>query len=89
MTLKDKAKAWIIGHIAHPELLRPSDLMAIDFLLTFVPELVKIIVEFGVLSAIYLYLLNKYGINRVIVILMINIIFAIGQVGKAVRERKM
>jgi hypothetical protein len=89
MTLKDRAEAWIISHIAHPELLTDADLKAIDFLLTFVPELVKVIVGFSILTFIYLFLLKKYGFERTIVLLLVSIIFSIGQVGKAVRERRI
>jgi hypothetical protein len=86
MSIKDKVKGWLISHVAHPELLTDADMKGIDFVLTFVPEFAKIIIEFSLLSAVYLFLINKYGFNRTIILLMVSIIFSIGQVGKSVRD---
>jgi hypothetical protein len=92
MNLKDKARLWLLSHLKHPENLTQADQMAITFLVETLPELIGIIIGFSIMTWIYMFLLKKYGFEKTAIIMLINLVFAIGQVRKAVSklsERKI
>lgn len=90
MTLKDKAYLWVVAHIPHPEALDPYDYAILNFMLTFfietVPQVIALMLIFSLLSYMYLWGYRKYGLERTLIVLMVNIILAIGQVGKSVGQ---
>ena len=90
LTIKDKVHNWVMQHIPHPEALEPYDYAILDFMLTFfietVPQVIALMLIFSLLSYMYLWGYRKYGLERTLIVLMVNIILAIGQVGKSVGQ---
>ena len=83
MTLKEKAKLWIISHLKHPEKLEKIDLIWLDFLVDTLPSFVGQMVMFSLLTWLYLWLYKKYGFERIVILLLVNIIFVVNSMRKA------
>jgi hypothetical protein len=81
--LKEKIKAWLLSHVTHPEKLEPIDYKLIDFMVDTFPQFVMQIVQFSILIFIYMWLYNKYGFERIVILLLCNLIFVIGMLRKA------
>jgi len=85
---EQKFKDWLMSKIPHPEVLNTNDHKMLDFFIGFfistLPQFVGMMALFSLLSYMYLWGLKKYGLERTLIVLMVNIVISIGQVGKAV-----
>lgn len=81
---QQKLKDWIIAHIGKPENITPLDNKILDILIVQVPSFFGMVLIFSILSWLYLWGLKKYGFERTIIVLLINMIISISQVGKAI-----
>jgi hypothetical protein len=77
---QQKLKNWLISKVNKPEDLTALDMKLIDFCITIVPDFVMMLATFGILSAIYLWVLGKYGFEKTLIVLLINMIMVVGQV---------
>lgn len=80
---QDRIREWIMSHIAHPEKVTEFDRRMIDFIVYFAPNWVGMAATFSVLSFIYLWLYSRYGIERVLILMLVSIMISIGQLRKA------
>jgi hypothetical protein len=80
---QQKVKDWIISHFRHPEKIENIDHVWIDFLVVTLPSWVLQVGGYALTTFIYIWLYNKFGFEKVLILLLINIIFAIGFVRKA------
>lgn len=87
---QEKFKSWLFSKMPHPEALNALDLKMIDFFIEFfmatLPQVVGVILLFSLLSYMYLWGYRKYGMERTLIVLMVNIVISIGQVSKAVSK---
>lgn len=74
----------MVSHFKHPEKMTDVDDKLLDFIVTTVPTFVMQMIGWSFMIFIYMWLYNRYGIERVIILLLINIVFAIGFVRKAI-----
>lgn len=81
--LQKKVKDWIISHFRHPERMEAIDHVWLDFLVVTLPAWVMQVAFFSLSLFIYMWLYNKYGFEKVVIMLLVNIIFAINFVRKA------
>lgn len=81
--IQQKVKDWIISHFKHPEEMKPVDDVWLDFIVVTFPSWVLQVVTYSLMIFIYMWLYNKYGFEKVIILLMVNIVIAIGYVRKA------
>jgi len=79
-------KDWVIAHIKSPDKMTALDNKVIDLLIVGLPNFLTMMFMFFVLSAIYLWALKKYGFDKTIIVLLINLIITIGQVSGAVKS---
>jgi hypothetical protein len=83
---QEKLKFWIISHIKNQDKLTTTDHRVIEFLIVGLPNFVGMLLVFGILSAVYLWGYKKYGFERTLIVLLINIIISIGQVAGAIKS---
>jgi hypothetical protein len=85
---EQKVKDWLLAKMPHPEALDANDHKMMDFFVGFfistLPQFIGIMLVFSLLSYMYLWGYRKYGMERTLIVLLVSIIIAIGQVGKAV-----
>ena len=81
--IQQKAKDWMISHFKHPEKMEDIDHKILDILVTVIPTFISQIIGWSIMTFLYIWLYNKYGFEKVIILLFINVIFAIGFVRKA------
>jgi len=87
---QQKVKDWIYSKIPHPEALNDNDHKMIDFFLTFfmdtLPQFLGMMFMFALLSYMYLWGYKKYGFERTIIIMLVNMVIIIGQVSKSMNK---
>jgi cell division septal protein FtsQ len=83
---QQRFKDWMIAHIGSPEKMTATDHKVLDLLIIQVPAFFGMVLMFVVLSAVYLWGLKKYGFERTIIVLLINLIITIGQVSGAIKS---
>jgi hypothetical protein len=83
---QQKFKDWIIAHIGSPEKMTPTDHKVLEFLIVGLPSFLMMTLMFVALSAIYLWALKKYGFEKTLIVLLINLIISIGQVSGAIKS---
>ena len=81
--MSKKFEDWIYRHIKHPEKITDFDRKWIKFVADTVPRIAGTMLTFALLSAIYFWIYNKYGIDRVIILLGIQLIMCLGSLQKA------
>ncbi len=81
--MSKRIEDWLYRRIKHPENITEFDHKWIKFVAQVVPKIVGSMLTFAVLSGIYFWILNKYGIERVIILLGIQVIMSIGGLQKA------
>lgn len=79
-------KDWVMAHIGKPELWTPTDDKILDLVIVTIPQVVGMILSFTILSALYLWGLKKYGFDRTIIVLLVNLIVVISQVSNAIKS---
>ena len=81
--LQQKVKDWIISKFRHPERMEAIDDVWLDFIVVILPAWGLQIAFFSLSVFIYMWLYNKYGFEKVLILILVNIIFVIGSVRKA------
>ncbi len=76
--LSKKFEDWLYRRIKHPENITDFDHKWIKFVANTVPRIAGTMLNFAILSAIYFWIYNKYGIERVIILMGIQMIMSIG-----------
>lgn len=79
-------KDWIVAHIKSPEKMTALDHKVLDLIIVQLPAFFGMILMFVILSAIYLWGLKKYGFERTLIVLLINLIITIGQVSGSIKS---
>lgn len=83
---QQRLKDWIISHLGNPEKLTATDHKVLDLLIVGLPNFLTMLFMFLLLSAVYLWGLKKYGFEKTIIVLLINLIISIGQVSGAIKS---
>jgi hypothetical protein len=83
---QQRIKDYLISKLARPEGLTALDHKLIDFVIVAVPDFIGIMVTFSILTWLYVWVYNKYGFERTLIVMLVNLVIAIGQVGKGIRE---
>lgn len=83
MKVEQKIENWIYGHIKRHDLVTDFDRIIIKFLSHYLPNFVGVMINFTILSFVYFWIYNKYGIERVMILLAIQMIMSIGSLRKA------
>jgi hypothetical protein len=88
--LSQKTKDWILAKMPHPEAMDANDHKVVDFLIMFfvemLPGFLGMMFMFSLLSYMYLWGYRKYGIERTVIVMLVNLIIVIGNLGSAVRK---
>jgi hypothetical protein len=85
-TAQQRMKDWIVAHIGSPEKMTATDHKIIDFLIVGLPSFLGMIMMFLILSSLYLWGLKKYGFEKTIIVLLINMIISINSIGAAIKS---
>lgn len=83
---QQKFKDWVVAHIKSPENMTALDHKILDLIIVQLPAFFGMILMFVILSAVYLWGLKKYGFERTLVVLLINMIITINSVGGAIKS---
>jgi hypothetical protein len=83
---QQRFKDWIIAHIKKPELMTEADSKIMDIIIVQVPTFFGMMLMFIILSWLYLWGVGKYGFEKTLIVLLINVVISINQVGKAIGE---
>jgi hypothetical protein len=83
---EQKFKDWIISHLGKPELITETDNKIMDIIIVQVPAFLGMMLMFFILSWLYLWGLGKYGFEKTLIVLLINVVISINQVNKAIHE---
>jgi nucleosome binding factor SPN SPT16 subunit len=83
---QQRFKNWIIAHIGKPEQMTELDNKVLDIIIVQVPQFFGLVLAFTIFSALYLWGLKKYGFERTLIVLLVNMVIAISQVSKAIHE---
>ncbi len=81
-----KMKDWVISHIASPEKMTATDHKVIDLLIVGLPSFLGTLIMFALMSAVYLWVLNKYGLEKTLVFMLVGVIIGIGQISGAIKQ---
>ncbi len=81
-----KMKDWVISHIASPEKMTATDHKVIDLLIVGLPAFLGTLIMFALMSAVYLWVLNKYGLEKTLVFMLVGVIIGIGQISGAIKQ---
>lgn len=79
-------KDWVVAHIGSPEKMTALDHKVLDLLIVQLPSFAGMVLMFVIFSAIYLWALKKYGFEKTLIVLLINMILTINQVGGALKS---
>ena len=77
---QQKLKNWLISKLNKPEDMTALDMKMIDFVIVVLPDFLMMMVTFGILTAIYFWVYKKYGFDKTLILMLINLIMVIGQV---------
>jgi hypothetical protein len=83
---QQRFKDWIIAHVRKPELMTETDSKILDIIIVQVPAFLEMMLMFIILSWLYLWALGKYGFEKTLIVLLINVVISINQVNKAIHE---
>ena len=85
-----KVKDWLLSKVPHPEALSPNDDKMLNFFIEFfmetMPQFIGIMVLFALLSYMYLWGYRKYGFERTIIVMLVNLVIVVSQVSKAINK---
>jgi hypothetical protein len=79
-----KLKQWILNRIKYPEKMTAFDHKLIDFIGDVLPSWIGVVINFAILSFIYFWIYNKYGLDRTLILLLISMLLSIGRLTKAI-----
>ena len=82
--MSSKLEDWIYSRMKNQDKVTDFDRKLISLVATALPQFIGVTIQFSIMFYIYNFLYNKYGIERVFILLMINLIISVGFVRKAI-----